>query len=49
MVADILKQEEIEAVVVNKQDSFYKIGDIEVYVSPDDILRALQIIKTIEL
>lgn len=41
-----LAQNEIHGVIVNKQDSFSKfIGDIELFVKRDDVLKALQIIN----
>lgn len=47
MVKDILADNGMEAVVVNKQDSFYRFGDIEVYTRPDDVIRAKFLIKEI--
>ena len=45
MVKDILSENDIEAILLNKQDSLYLIGDIEVYVKPDDVIKAKFIIK----
>jgi len=45
MVKDILIENEIEAILLNKQDSLYLFGDIEVYVQPDDVIKAKFIIK----
>lgn len=45
MVKDILEDNDIQAVLLNKQDSFYHFGDIEVYVKPDDVIRAKFLIK----
>ncbi len=36
----ILEDNDIEVIVMNKQDSFYLIGDIEIYVKPEDVIRA---------
>lgn len=42
----ILQDENIPAVIVNKQDSAYiVIGEIELYVRSEDILKAKQIIN----
>jgi len=45
MMKAILAQSEIQAVIINKQDSLYKLGDIQLFVKRDDVLRALQIIN----
>ena len=47
IVKDILEDNEIEAVLLNKQDSLYLFGDIEVYVKPDDVIRAKFLIKDV--
>jgi hypothetical protein len=44
MVKVILTDHEIECYVVNKQDSAYLIGDIEVYVSTEMSFQAKQLI-----
>ena len=45
MVKDILEDNDIEAVIMNKQDSFYLFGEIEIYSRPDDVIRAKFLIK----
>ncbi|MBI9068574.1 MAG: DUF2007 domain-containing protein [Salinivirgaceae bacterium] len=45
IVKNILEDNEIEAVLLNKQDSLYLFGDIEVYVKADDVIRAKFLIK----
>ena len=45
MVKDILEDNAMEVVLLNKQDSFYLFGDIEIYVRPEDIIRAKFLIK----
>ena len=46
MVKSLLEEEEIPAIIVNKQDSSYiTIVEIEVYVKRDDVLRAKQIVN----
>jgi len=49
MVHDLLQQEDIEAVLIDKQDSFYHFGDIEVYVKPENVVRAKHFINKLEL
>jgi len=40
MIKGLLTFNEINSVVVNKQDSFYKFGEIEVHVNRDDVVKA---------
>ncbi len=40
-----LSENNINSVVVNKQDSSYFFGEIELHVHPDDSIQAIQIIK----
>lgn len=47
MVKDILEDNSMDVVLLNKQDSFYLFGDIELYVKPDDVIRAKFLIKDI--
>jgi len=46
---NILEENKIEAVVLNKQDSLYLIGDIEVLVKPEDTVRANLLLKDLTL
>ncbi len=46
IIKDTLIQAGIDAVIVNKQDSVYKFGEIEVYVNVNDVLSAKQIINS---
>jgi hypothetical protein len=48
MIRGLLEENGITAIVVNKQDSVYLIGDIELYVSYDDAFVANQIINSKE-
>ncbi len=41
----LLQCEEIESIVVNKKDSLYLIGEVELYVKQGDALRARQFIS----
>jgi len=45
LVKDILIENDISAVVVNKKDSSYQIGHYEVQVNHDDVLKSIKIIK----
>jgi hypothetical protein len=44
----ILEDNDIEAIILNKKDSFYQFGDIEIYVNRDNILKAKQALKELE-
>ena len=43
----VLADNNIDSVVVNKQDSAYLFGEIELYVPQDELLRGINIIKKI--
>ncbi len=49
IVKAVLKDNDIEAVVLNKKDSFYLIGEIELHVKAEDVIKALSIIDKEEL
>ena len=44
IVRAILDEEELSPVLINKKDSNYHFGLFEVYVSPDNVIRALKIL-----
>jgi broad specificity phosphatase PhoE len=44
----VLNDHGIEAVVVNKQDSNYLFGEVEVYSQPEHAARAKELLKNIE-
>lgn len=46
MVRGLLESEGLEPIVLNKQDSSYMFGEIEVYVHPDQKEQAINIIKS---
>lgn len=46
LVKGLLKEHDIGSVSLNKQDSVYHIGSIELYVPVEDAFRAKQIIET---
>ncbi|MEL6536468.1 MAG: DUF2007 domain-containing protein [Bacteroidota bacterium] len=45
MVKDLLEEQEIPALVVNKQNSPYLLGNLEVHVPSDYTLRAIHFIN----
>ncbi|MBN2669733.1 MAG: DUF2007 domain-containing protein [Bacteroidales bacterium] len=45
---EVLEDNGIKAVIMNKQDASYKFGDIEIYVQLDDLEVAKDLIKDIE-
>ena len=45
IVRAVLLDNSIDSVVVNKQDSAYLFGDIELHVHPDDVMLAKQILN----
>lgn len=49
MVRQLLIENEIEAVILNKQGYPYQIGEVEVYVKPTAFQEALQLIGKSEL
>ena len=44
MVKNLLAENGIECVIMNKKDSVYMFGDIEVYVPTNETLKAKQLI-----
>ncbi len=49
IVRQVLIDHEIEAVLMNKQDSAYKFGEVEVYIHPSNFDRAIELIIQNEL
>ena len=45
MVKAILEENDMNPVLISKKDSNYHFGLFEVYVSPDMVMRAMQIIE----
>ncbi len=45
IVKAVLEDNQLSAVVVNKKISAYELGNFEVFVAPDHIIKALKIIK----
>ena len=48
MVKNLLKENNIQAVIINKKDSSYvTIGEAEVYVQREDVLKATHLVKKV--
>lgn len=45
IVKSVLEENGIAPVLINKKDNAYQIGHIEVHVAPEDVLKAIKIIK----
>jgi hypothetical protein len=45
LIRGMLLDNDIESYIVNKQDSSYLIGNIELYISIDNIMKAKQLIS----
>ena len=43
-----LEAEDIKAVTMNKKDSAYLFGRIELYVQPEDVVKAIHLLNSIE-
>jgi len=43
-----LEAEGIEAITMNKKDSAYLFGRIELYVRPENVIKAIRLINSIE-
>lgn len=42
---EVLKDNEIESVILNKQDTSYLIGDIEIYVAKSNAAKAIELLE----
>lgn len=49
IVKQVLMDNQIMAFILNKKDSFYQFGDVEVCVRSEDYIRAKHIVNEIEL
>jgi len=47
-IRQMLSDHDIEAFIMNKQDSTYKFGDVELYVHRDHVIRAKMLIREFE-
>ncbi|MCK4747135.1 MAG: DUF2007 domain-containing protein [Bacteroidales bacterium] len=48
LARQMLADHNIQSFIVNKQDSAYKFGDIEIYVHRDNVIRAKMLIQEFE-
>jgi hypothetical protein len=48
LIRQMLQDHDIQSFLVNKQDSAYKFGDIELYVHRDHVIRAKKLITEFE-
>jgi len=48
LLKHILEDNQITPVIMNKQDSFYNFGSIEIYVKPSDVVKAKHLISKTE-
>lgn len=49
IIKGVLKENDIDSIVINKQDSSYLFGEVEVYTKSSNLLKAINIIKKNEL
>jgi hypothetical protein len=45
LLKGMLAEHEIDSVIINKQDSSYLIGELELYVKAEDVVKAKRIIS----
>jgi hypothetical protein len=48
ILRNVMNDHDIESIIINKQDSAYKFGDVEIYVKRDHILKAKQLVQEFE-
>jgi hypothetical protein len=48
LALEMLLDNDIEAALMNKKDSLYQIGDIELYVHPEQVIRAKILLNEFE-
>jgi len=49
LIKEVLSENDIESFIINKRDSIYSFGDIELYVKPEDVIKSLFVIKKSEV
>lgn len=49
MVRQVLTDHELSAILINKQGFPYRIGEVEIYIHPDNFQQAIEIIVKNEL
>lgn len=47
IVKAVLADHGINSVLIDKQDTAYRFGHIEVYVAPDDVISAVKIVQDV--
>jgi hypothetical protein len=47
IVKDVLQEHDIDAVIINKQDTNYHFGLLEIYVERDNAIRSKHLLKDI--
>lgn len=45
IVKAVLEDNELSPVLINKKDTLYQIGHYEIHVAPENVLKAIKIIK----
>lgn len=48
IMKEMLLEESVNSIIVNKKDSAYAFGEIELYVNPDDAVKSIHLIKKSE-
>jgi hypothetical protein len=48
LIRQMLEDHDIPSFIINKQDSVYKFGEIELYVNRDHVIRAKKLIAEFE-
>lgn len=48
LIRQMLMNHDIPSFIINKKDSVYKVGDIELYVNRDQVIRAKKLISEFE-
>ncbi|TVR78024.1 MAG: hypothetical protein EA412_09435 [Chitinophagaceae bacterium] len=49
IIKGMLEENNIKVVLINKKDSAYGFGEVEIYVNEGHVLKALNLIKTNEI
>ena len=45
LIKSLLAHNGIQSIIVNQQDSFYRFGDIELFVNRNDVIKATFVLK----
>ncbi len=48
LIRQMLADHDIQSFIINKQDSVYKFGDIELFVDRDEVIKAKMLIREFE-